>query len=201
MKNIFEFKFTLALGPFQKDIEINSISSRLGIMGPSGCGKSSLARSLVGIDFFSEGEIKFKNLSYSKVKPWERNFAYLPQNLMLLPHLTVKENILFPKNSTLVDEVLNGFEINHLLKRMPRNLSGGEKQRVALSRALCSKSALLILDEPFSSLDIKSKESAIGFLNDYASKINLPMIVISHGEEELKALNCEIVSLDSSLKK
>jgi molybdate transport system ATP-binding protein len=81
--------------------------------------------------------------------------------------------------------------------RMPRNLSGGEKQRVGLTRALCANSDLLILDEPFSSLDSAMKIRTLAFLAGFTATQKLPMIVISHGEDELKALNCSIVSLDS----
>jgi molybdate transport system ATP-binding protein len=195
--NYFNIQLMLKMGLFQKQIDITSASLRLGIMGPSGCGKSSLARALAGINPHFQGEFKFKDKTFLNIPAWERNFGYLPQDIQLIPHLTVEENILFPLKSQLLEEVIEGLQITHLLNRMPRNLSGGEKQRVGLTRALCAHSDLLILDEPFSSLDSAMKSRVIEFLDGFTGKRSLPMIVISHGEEELKALNCTIVSLDS----
>jgi ABC-type molybdate transport system ATPase subunit len=113
-----------------------------------------------------------------------------------MPHLTVEENILFPKKSQMSLEVLDGLQIRPLLQRMPRNLSGGEKQRVSIARALCSRSELVILDEPFASLDSKTKTASIEFIHHYAQHHSLPLLVISHGESELQALGCEVTSLD-----
>ena len=195
--NYFNIQLILKMGLFQKQININSANMRLGIMGPSGCGKSSLARAVAGINPQFQGDFKFKNRSYLNIPAWERSFGYLPQDIQLFPHLTVEENILFPLKSQLLEEVINGLQIKHLMNRMPRNLSGGEKQRVGLTRALCALSDLLILDEPFSSLDSVMKARAIEFLDGFTNNQKLPLIVISHREDELKALNCSIVSLDS----
>lgn len=195
--NHFNIQITLNLGLLQRPINISTTYQRLGIMGPSGCGKSSLARALAGINSQINGEISFQNRSITNVPAWERNFAYLPQDIQLLPHLNVEKNILFPLKSKFEEEVIDGLQIRQLLDRMPRNLSGGEKQRVGLARALCSNSELLILDEPFSSLDSKTKNRSIEFLDHFTLARHLPMMVISHGEDELKALNCFIVSLDS----
>jgi molybdate transport system ATP-binding protein len=80
---------------------------------------------------------------------------------------------------------------------MPRNLSGGEKQRVGLARALCFDSKLLILDEPFSSLDTKTKSRCLAFLDKYTLRQNIPMLVVSHQADELLSLNCQIHTMDT----
>lgn len=202
-KNVFDIHLDLSLGPLQRTVRISSPQLRLGIMGPSGSGKSSLAQAVAGINHNISGEIVFQAKTYLRTKEkictpaWERNFGYLPQDFLLIPHLTVKQNIMFPRKSQLLLEVVEGLQIKPLLERMPRNLSGGEKQRVAMARALCSSPELLILDEPFASLDSKTKTATIEFLHTFALHRSLPLLVISHGEQELRSLECEITSLDS----
>jgi ABC-type molybdate transport system ATPase subunit len=194
---IFDFQIQVTIGNLQKKVSVQSKSSRLGIMGASGCGKSSFVKALAGINTEFRGEFKFHNQNINSLAPWERNFSFLPQTIQLLPHLNVQENLLFPKNSSLNDEVISGLEIRHLLDRMPRNLSGGEKQRVGLARALCFDSKLLILDEPFSSLDTKTKSRCLAFLDKYTLRQNIPMLVVSHQADELLSLNCQIHTMDT----
>lgn len=197
---VFDFKVEVNLGNSQKKVSVQSTSSRLGIMGASGCGKSSLIKALAGINAGFSGEFKFQNKKINSLNPWERNFSFLPQTIQLLPHLNIQENLLFPKYSSLNDEVIDALGIRHLLKRMPRNLSGGEKQRVGLARALCFDSKLLILDEPFSSLDAKTKNRCLVFLDKFTHLKNLPMLVVSHQADELMGLNCEIHSMDNGIE-
>ncbi len=202
-KRVFDIHLDLRLGPLQRTFQITSSHLRLGIMGPSGSGKTTLAQAVAGINQSVSGEFVFQAKTYLRTKDkvctpaWERNFGYLPQDFLLLPHLTVKQNILFPRMSKLLLEVVEGLQIKPLMDRMPRNLSGGEKQRVAMARALCSSPELLILDEPFASLDSKTKRATIEFLHGFALHRSLPLFVISHGEKELESLECEISSLDS----
>lgn len=201
-KSVFDIRINMQLGHLLIPVDITSSNLRLGIMGHSGSGKSSLAQAVSGTNPSVSGEIVFKDKTYLKtetnifIPAWERNFGYMPQDFLLIPHLTVEENILFPKNGKMLLEVIDGLLIRPLLKRMPRNLSGGEKQRVSMARALCSNSELLILDEPFASLDSKTKIASIEFIHHFAQLHSLPLLVISHGESELKALGCEVRSLD-----
>ena len=166
-------------------------SGRLALIGPSGCGKSTLAKALLGLSERGEGSFHFNGTDLMAKRSWERNIAYVPQNLILMPHLSVKENLLFPVNAQLKTDVTQGLGISHLLERMPRNLSGGEKQRVALARALMSGSKLLIMDEPFSSLDFKTKEQTINFVDQYLSQEGIALLFISHEEREIELLKCE----------
>jgi len=201
-KNVFEIHINMQLGHLLIPVNISSCHLRLGIMGHSGSGKSSFAQAVSGINPSVSGEIVFQDKTYLKtgenifIPAWERNFGYMPQDFLLMPHLTVEENILFPKKSQMSLEVLDGLQIRPLLQRMPRNLSGGEKQRVSIARALCSRSELLILDEPFASLDSKTKTASIEFIHHFAQQNSLPLLVISHGESELQALGCDVTSLD-----
>lgn len=183
MEVIFEINFP--------NLSASVNSNRLGIMGPSGCGKTTLIKTLCGLTN-EVGVFKLQGQDLSGMPVWERKIGYVPQDLQLLPHLNVEDNILFPKHARLQTELLEHLRIAHLLKRMPRHLSGGEKQRVALARALSSDPQLLVLDEPFSSLDHLTKDRVIIFLNT----LNIPMIIVSHVETELKTLNSHIISLE-----
>lgn len=175
-----------------QDFKYVTSEKRLGLMGPSGCGKTTLIRFLSGLHSQS-GRFFFQNKDMSVLPSWERSFGYLPQDVLLLPHLSVRQNILFPKNARLDLNVLEELSLADLLDRMPRNLSGGEKQRVGLARALSSRPSLLLLDEPMSSLDRKTKTQVLRFLNTLA----VPMVVVSHDESDLKALNSHIYSFDT----
>lgn len=201
-KPTFEFDLQLELGFESRKISFSHTAKRLGIMGPSGCGKSTLAKALVGINKKVSGTIHFAGKVYLNsdrslfIPPWERHFGYLPQDSLLLPHLTVEKNILFPKKALLQEIILEGLEMKHLLNRMPRSLSGGEKQRVALARAMAQNPELLILDEPFSSLDLKMKAKVLEFVDSYLKDRGTSLVMISHGESELLSLSCDVHCLE-----
>lgn len=167
-------------------IHIQCSNLHLSITGPSGMGKSSIAKAVAGIIDY-QGTISFKGQTL--ISPaHKRNFAYLPQDLQLLPHLTAQENILFPKHSQLRAEIIQALKLEDTLNRMPRLLSGGEKQRVALARALSVEADLYILDEPFSSLDTEMKERAIELVK--AKTKDKALLLISHNQSEVRELNC-----------
>lgn len=164
---------------------------RVAIIGPSGCGKSTIARTLAGATTHVTGQFYFRERDLLQEKPWLRSVGHVPQDLQLMPHLDVQQNLLLPRQSKLDDNLNQALGIDHLLKRMPRFLSGGEKQRVALARALSSMPQLLILDEPFASLDEETKNRAIDYVNQYAHERAIPLILISHDMNEVKRLKCE----------
>jgi ABC-type molybdate transport system ATPase subunit len=160
--------------------------SRLSISGPSGSGKSSLAKALAGITPY-KGEIYFKDQLLTAYAH-QRNFSYMPQDLQLLPHLSARENILYPKNSKLDSDLIEALKLTELMDRMPRHLSGGEKQRVAIARTLARSADLYIMDEPFSSLDHEIKKVAIDFVKNRTMQSSL--FIISHHDLELQNLDC-----------
>lgn len=173
-----------------KSIKVD-FDQRLAFIGPSGCGKSTLVKSLLGLSERGTGTFHFRGRNLMELKIWERRIGYVPQDLILLPHLTVLQNLLYPKSSTRDPLVYDALGINPLLERMPRHLSGGEKQRVALARALTSGAELLILDEPFSSLDRGNKERIVSFVDEYCASRQLPIIFISHEDKEIEQLRCK----------
>jgi molybdate transport system ATP-binding protein len=187
---VFDISLNLQIGLEKKTFELKSHHQRLGIMGPSGLGKTTLARAVLGL-VPSSGKINISSLSYAFVKVWDRRFSYVPQDSKLIPHLTVEENILFTPGANLPISIIKLLGLEHLLRRMPRHLSGGEKQRVALARALTSPGNLMILDEPFSALDRINRQKA----QDLLKSMQIPMILISHTREDLEILGCEILNL------
>ena len=160
----------------------------LGLTGPSGCGKSTLLHVLSGIITDYEGTVLIDGLPPD---PKVHSVALVPQGFALLPWMTVRENILLPHtlggkecpNLSHLDEVLQTLEIAPYVDRYPRELSGGQRQRVALARAMVQDPDLLLLDEPFSALDIGTAE-----LQHFRRSLGLTTILVSHNVEEIAGL-------------
>ena len=128
----------------------------IGVEGPSGAGKSTLLKILAGVQRADRGQVRVGGEIWQDdrvfVPPWRRSVAWVPQDALLFPHLSVRRNLAYGGAGN-IDEIARELEIEALLDRYPRHLSGGEKQRVALGRALAAPAGLLLLDEPFSALD------------------------------------------------
>lgn len=181
--------FDLQVGSFS----IECAQPRLGVLGPSGCGKTSLLKAIAGLGSLT-GRIRFQG-ALLEGPAWERTISYLPQDLQLLPHLTVRDNIRFPRNSHWDEEVIETLKLSPLLDRMPRHLSGGEQQRVALARTLCRKAQLYLLDEPFSSLDSNMRVLATQLIDEKIGEASL--VLVSHQQQDLTNLQCQIWSVES----
>ena len=166
------------------------------LVGASGSGKTTLALALCGLKPVEKNFkwiLKGRNLA--QLPPPKRNISLMFQSLELFPHITAQKNILFPAEAQKMSrkEIDSRFSMleEHLklgsfLKKPIHQLSGGEKQRVALARALIVKSDLLILDEPFSSLDSKIKEDSITVIKRILNLEKPLTLLISHNEEEIK---------------
>ncbi len=149
-----------ALNNLNFSIKDNSIVS---VLGPSGCGKTTLIRVIAGLESLQKGEILLdgkivanRNLNFP---PEKRPISYVFQDFALFPHMTVMENISFAASSKsnkkhLIEQVINLAKVDNFLDKYPHSLSGGEQQRVALARSIAVQPKLLLLDEPFSDLDI-----------------------------------------------
>ena len=174
------------------------------LVGPSGCGKSTLLRLLAGLEPVSEGQIWLHDENITATTPRERNFAMIFQNYALFPHLSVRDNITFgmkvrkeEKSSwqPRVDNVARMLQLEALLDRKPAKLSGGQRQRVALARALLAEPDLLLLDEPFSALDRRSRIHQAHVLKGLQQESGIPMIFVSHAMEEVSLLCDQLVLL------
>lgn len=185
----------------------------VAILGPSGCGKTTLLRLLAGFDSPTSGEVLMKNKVVADVKtflpPEKRNIGMVFQSFALWPHMNVKEHIRFPlkhhqflsgdlKSSIdrRVDEVLKMVDLHHLGDRMPSQLSGGQKQRVALARAIAPKPALLLMDEPLSSLDAELRMSMRREIQELHHLTKASIVYVTHDQGEALAMADKIVVMN-----
>ncbi len=188
----------------------------LGIFGHSGSGKTSLLRCIAGLEHGVTGSITVDNQVWlAETQPTlpshKRNIGYVFQDNRLFPHLDVEGNLKFgmkrrgdrssdqgadkgTDNNAHVtwDAVLEMLGIQHLCKRLPHELSGGEKQRVAIARALMSNPKILLLDEPMASLDDRRKAEIMPFLEKLHDELHIPILYISHSIDEVLRL-CDYV--------
>ena len=167
------------------------------LMGPTGSGKSMLLKSICGLHPITSGSILIDGIEVTNLEPKARNLGYVPQNSNLFPHLNVKRNISFPldvrgvpaeKVAKKVANLAELLKIKDLLLRTTQNLSGGERQKVALARALATEPALLLLDEPVSALDEQTRKKICKELVIVQKELNITTIHISHSLEEAKSV-------------
>ena len=171
---------------------------RIAIMGPSGSGKSTLLNCIGGIDLPDNGEILFEGQSLTSLSEQElcelrRNkISTIFQFFHLLPTLTARENIEFPmllnsvsakERNEKVDELLNAVKIQHRACAFPHELSGGEKQRVAIARSLSMRPKLILADEPTGNLDSKNTDSVLELIEKLSKQHGIAMLLVTHNEE------------------
>jgi molybdate transport system ATP-binding protein len=208
--NLLDLDIHLSRGSFSLEASLRLHEPITGVFGPSGSGKSTLLHVIAGLINPQVGKIKLgETLLYDTEKkinlpPHKRRIGYVFQDGQLFPHLSVKNNLLYgyclvPRNQRRfkLDQIVNLLEIQSLLSRYPRNLSGGEKQRVALGRALLTSPRLLLLDEPLASLDEGLKGQILPFLKRIAMETHIPMIYVSHAIGEILQLTDQMVVIKS----
>ncbi len=170
------------------------------IVGRSGIGKSTLLNIIAGLIEAETCriEINQKVLSDQKhvIKVQGRNIGYLFQDYQLFPHKTVHENIHYmiePNKET--EQLIKHLRIENCLNQYPSTLSGGESQRVALCRVLSVKPNLLLLDEPFSSLDDETKDEGMALVKSIFKTWQIPIILVSHSKKEVQILADEVIEI------
>ena len=184
----------------------------ISLLGPSGIGKTTILRTIAGLQKLSKGKIKLDNKTLAAedvhVEPEERNIALSFQDNSLFPNYKVIDNINFGKKRsngrglTLdVKEIINLLRIEPILEKFPHQISAGEAQRVSLARSLMSKPDLLLLDEPFSSIDQSLKEEIQVSVRKLLKRINLTTIIVTHDSYEAFSMadKCGII-LNQELK-
>ncbi|CCO24433.1 ABC transporter ATP-binding protein [Maridesulfovibrio hydrothermalis] len=168
------------------------------LLGPSGCGKTTLLRTIAGFEDIASGSISItgKQVAGSKtVPPEKRSIGMVFQDYALFPHLTVKENIAFGINSLAkkeqenrVEELLQTVELPAEGDKFPHELSGGQQQRVALARALAPEPKLLLMDEPFSNLDVALRETLSTEIRKILKGRSITALMVTHNQNEAFAM-------------
>jgi molybdenum ABC transporter ATP-binding protein len=169
----------------------------LTLFGPSGSGKTTLLRVIAGLlrpqdgHIEIDGQVVFNSLNRVWVPPHHRRIGFLTQSYHLFPHLTVAGNIGYglsrrdpAERQTRVQELIQGFQLSGLEERRPNQISGGQQQRAALARALAPHPALMLLDEPFSSLDEELRRNLRSELRSSLQATQVPAILVTHDIEE-----------------
>lgn len=166
------------------------------LLGPSGGGKSTLLQVIAGL-LPCTGQIFFNGDRVDGLPPHRRRVGYLFQDLLLFPHLTVRKNLLLAmahlkleRRAALkrTEALLGRFSIPHLADRYPGQMSGGEKQRAALARAVATEPRILLLDEPFSSLDAENAKHLRLELKKHQRQLNITTIFVTHNWDEARFL-------------
>ena len=191
-----------------KDVSIETEEDKIAcILGPSGSGKTTLLKLIAGLEDTQKGEIYIKDKlvssSNTHIKTEERDIGFLFQDFALFPHLTVKENLKFAINGNAdanieINEIMKLIKLPNSLKKYPHELSGGEQQRVALARSIISKPKLLLLDEPFSNLDLSLREEIRDDTLHLLQKFNISVIIVTHDPFEAMFISNKIYILEQN---
>jgi molybdate transport system ATP-binding protein len=169
-------------------------ANALGLVGQSGSGKSTLLEAIAGIEAGAKVVLDGRDLSDLPLH--RRSIGYVSQEALLFPHLSVRRNLSYSPSAGPLDEIARALGIDHLLERMPRHLSGGERRRVSLARAMISRPQVLLLDEPFAGLDEERRREALSLLRHVQRLTGIPMILVSHHADEIIGLTDWAVRLD-----
>ena len=209
MKNLLEAKFRMNYPGFNLDVELTLPAKGVTVVfGPSGSGKTTLLRCLSGLERAPSGTLKLAG------QVWQDDGIFIPihqrkvglvfQESRLFPHLSIQQNLLYGYQRTQsvernlhLDEVVEVLGLAALLKRTPDKLSGGEKQRVAIGRALLTSPKLLLMDEPLASLDMQRKAEIIPFIKRIEDEFKTPIIYVTHSVDEVLQLVDTMVILQA----
>ncbi|MFA6693028.1 MAG: ABC transporter ATP-binding protein [Acholeplasmataceae bacterium] len=190
------------------DITIPS-GKLIGLLGPSGCGKSTTLYMISGLLNPTEGRIFFGDDDVTDLSPEKRGIGLVFQNYALYPHMTVRQNIMFPLENLKVpkeealqmtQEMANLVGIGDLLDRKPAQLSGGQQQRVAIARALVKKPRVLLLDEPLSNLDARLRLQTREEIRRIQRETGITTMFVTHDQEEAMSISDEIVVMNFGLE-
>lgn len=207
---MIEIQVILKRQQFVLDADLKLEHRVSAIFGPSGSGKSTLLSVIAGIiqpdrgRIVIDGECIFDSQARISKPMHQRKIGLVFQDSRLFPHLTVEGNLKYALQFLTAQgqhfefgNIVELLELDDLLKQHPHQISGGEKQRVALGRALLSSPRLLLLDEPMASLDEKLKNQILPFLKIVADEINIPMIYISHSKREIMQITNNLIHIQS----
>ena len=187
---------------FSMNIQLTVNNEIIVLFGPSGSGKTTLLNCIAGLTHPDTGMIKLNrrilNQENKRLLPVQkRNIGYLFQDYALFPHMTVGKNIYYGmKDVALAEELIDVIGVRPIMNSYPKHISGGEKQRVALIRALAMKPDVLLLDEPFSSLDEKTRAECQDELIRLHGSWAIPIILVTHDHDEAEKVGDRIVKIE-----
>ncbi|WNY84133.1 molybdenum ABC transporter ATP-binding protein ModC [Cronobacter dublinensis] len=203
---MLELNFTQVLGNHRLTVNETLPGSGItAVFGVSGAGKTSLINAISGLTRPQHGRIVLNDRVLSDTEtdtflpPEKRRIGYVFQDARLFPHYKVRGNLKYGMAKEMAaqfDKLVTLLGIEPLLDRLPGTLSGGEKQRVAIGRALLTAPELLLLDEPLASLDVPRKRELLPYLQRLAREINIPMLYVSHSLEEILHLADKVLVLE-----
>jgi molybdate transport system ATP-binding protein len=195
--------------PFDLDISVAIPAGITILFGPSGAGKSTVLDCIAGLARPEAGrvavgeEVLFDSELGVNRSPQARNVAYVFQTLALFPHMSAEENIAYgldglPRQqcAARVDEILKAFHVEKLRTRKPSEISGGERQRIALARSLVTHPRVLLLDEPLTGLDAELKAAIVDDLRAWNAARRIPIFYVTHSREEVDALGERVIAMD-----
>lgn len=205
-KPFLEVRLQKDLPGFHLDIHWEADNRIIVLFGPSGAGKSMTLQAIAGLLPVKQGYIRlgerviYDSTAGIHIPPQGRETGYLFQNFALFPHMTVQKNILYgydhPKSQEAqkrLSELIALIHLEGLEGRYPGELSGGQQQRVALARALMREPRILLLDEPFASIDLIMRKTLRGELKDIQRRLAIPMVLITHDLSEAITMADELI--------
>jgi molybdate transport system ATP-binding protein len=200
------------VGSLRIEAHVDTRGGPLVLVGPNGAGKTTLLLLLLGIRKPDSGRVVvgdvtlFDSERRIDVVVEERRLGYVPQDYALFPHMTVLENVEFARASGAASDrtsvrahsqrTLEDFGLSALASRQTTDLSGGEKQKVALARALAAKPRALLLDEPLAALDATARREVRAFLASYLARLDLPAVLVTHDPADAAAFGHRIAVLE-----
>jgi molybdate transport system ATP-binding protein len=202
--DILAIDITLPRRSFDVRVALSLGAETIALVGPSGSGKTSLLRTIAGLERPQSGRITLGRELWldsergMQLSPEHRHVGFLPQDYGLFPHLSVAGNVRFAARRDRPD-LLDRLGIAHLAPARPAQLSGGERQRAALARALAREPRVLLLDEPFGSLDAITRQQVRDELADILGDLRLPTLLVTHAFEDAIALADRVGVIDKGL--
>ncbi|MFW9270323.1 molybdenum ABC transporter ATP-binding protein [Pseudomonas sp. NR3] len=208
---MIEARFQLDRGDFSLDLDLQLPGRGVtALYGDSGSGKTTCLRCMAGLDRPTRGFVEVNGEVWQDserevfVPPHKRALGYVFQEASLFDHLSVRDNLLFglkrvaaAQRRVDINHATELLGIGHLLDRQPHNLSGGERQRVGIARALLTSPRLLLMDEPLAALDTRRKNEILPYLQRLHDELDIPVLYVSHSQDEVARLADHIVVLDA----
>jgi len=206
LENIsYSYGTTDVLQNFNLEFEANNLTC---LLGDSGCGKTTILRLIAGLEIPQKGNIIIDNkivteTGKSIISPEKREIGFVFQDLGLWPHFTVYKNIAFgleeqkAKDIKIkVSEILEFFGIENQAGKYPHQLSGGQKQLVAIARSLVLKPKILLMDEPLANLDVKLKHKILSYIKNIKEQFKITILYVTHDHKEAFAISDKIIVLN-----